>query len=894
MIQRHAQKRVLEGLTAGSTERYVHPTRGAKGAPIMVIFDPPNSEAHKGGLPSTMANIKMFAQLATAAGLGQPDFLFVGLCPPLPADSYSSASKKWKHVQQYAEGIHDLIAANGPKCIVTLGELATRAVMGRAVAITKARGTPVEHLGRMVLPMTSPGFVMKVPEHQPMFEADVHTLARLKRDNWQFRQDEQNIDYQWREDISDLLVNKPAMICVDTETTGLRWHDPNVQVITVQISVRSGQCYVIPLDIRYWPEWKGRMRQRAGLIGQLKTLLEDPMVRKVGHNLKFDKHMLRKLGIEMQGWSDDTQIMAFMVDENMLQKSLDECVRRWVPSMAGYADQFNATVDKSNMLSVPRDEMLAYAGGDGDAGLRLFQRLDALLRADKKQFRCYRYINMPAMNTFADVVERHGMLIDKERLRSFGLEVEIDTAENYDKLISTTPAAIRLRHLEAKQELSFSRTAFVRDILFDAEGFNLTPIVFTKTTKDLPEDQREPSTSAKDHLPFFTDRDDAAGEYVTLLMDYQKSTKLLGTYIGKEADGNGLWQYIAPNGRIYPSYKLHVTVTGRTASSDPNGQNFPKRGRWAKAYQSIFIPTPGYKLINCDLSQIELRIAAWMANDQAMLKIYREGGDIHTATAKIVSGLTDAQWDRLSKAEKKDLRTKAKAVNFGFLYGMGWRKFMNFARTDYGVKLTEREAQLYRTRFFATYKSLEGWHVRMRNMVDQQGMVRALHGAARHLPSIYSNDPITKSGAERQAINSPVQRFGSDLGLMAMIRFSRQADPDKFRIIGFVHDALVMEVKDGYEHEGLSALLWCMENNPLQEWFGITPPLPIKAEADIGLNGGNMLELADLPPVEKRPDWFNALGFDSVEVSRPEWWSDHVDNDFVEEVRRYAQAVEIT
>jgi DNA polymerase I-like protein with 3'-5' exonuclease and polymerase domains len=395
------------------------------------------------------------------------------------------------------------------------------------------------------------------------------------------------------------------------------------------------------------------------------------------------------------------------------------------------------------------------------------------------------------------------------------------------------------------------------------------------------------------------DRDDAAGEYCRKLIDYSQAEKLTSTYIGKEAEDTGLWQYIAPNGRIYPSYKLHATNTGRTASENPNGQNFPKRGRWAKAYQSVFVPTPGYKLINADLSQIELRIAAWMSGDRMMLDIYGQGGDIHTATARAVNGLDDAAWAALSKDERKLARTKAKAVNFGFLYGMGAKKFRSYAKTDYGVEYTEREAYQTREKFFATYRALPAWHDRMREFARTHGYVRALHGARRNLPSIWSKDDAIRSGAERQAINAPVQRFGSDLGVMAMARFSACADPDIFRIIGFVHDALVMEVREGYEKGGVEALIWAMQNNPLERWFGITPPLPILAEGDIGINGREMLELSELPPLEKQPQWFRDLGLPLVTrdgklaadltVQKPAWWNDAVDEAPLEEFAGLAE-----
>lgn len=860
---------------------YRRPLRGNMEAPIVVLCDPPTVHAQRSGMPIDPQALKLFARIAVGAGLVKDDILFVGLCPPMPVEIKNSDSRRWKHVSPHIEEIWELIERVDPKLIVPFGKEASRVALGRSVAITKARGKAVEHRDRLVMPCLAPSMILRVPDHEPTFIADIQTIQRLKEDDWHVsEQVDHDVEYEWREDISDILADRPAKIAVDTETTGLTWHDPTVEVLTVQISVAPGKAVVCPVSPNYW-DWSGRERQRGRLIQQIRDLLGDPGVKVIGHNLKFDLHMLRKLNIEVANWSDDTQLKAFAVDENMMEKSLDECVRRWVPAMAGYADHFNQTVNKADMINVPHEIMLPYAGGDPDATLRLDNELDTLLARDPQQLKCYKLVQMPAMRTFANTVERHGMRVDQERLREFGTEVSGWLEDAYPSLIRRVPIAVRRRHAEAGKELVFSRPDFVRDALFAPDGFAIEPIVFTKTTRDLKNpEERVPSTSAKDHLPWFADPTTVEGQFCLDLIDYQKTRTLNNNFIGSHNEGNGLWQYIAPNGKIYPSYMLHRTATGRTASADPNGQNFPKRGRWAKAYQSIFCASPGFKLVNCDLSQIELRIAAWMAMDSAMLSIYRQDGDIHTATAKYVSGVSDAQWESMDPKARKELRTKAKAVNFGFLYGMGAKKFRAFAKTDYGVDYTERESYQTRERFFDLYRGLEPWHARTRDFVKANGHVRALHGAVRHLPSIWSNDSAISSGAERQAINSPVQRFGSDLGLMAMARFSAQADPNFFRIIGFVHDALVMEVRDGYEQEGINALLYAMETNPLEDWFGITPPLPIKADAEIGLNGGNLLELGDLPPVEERPEWFLDLGFDEVSATRPEWWDMQIEEEW--------------
>lgn len=891
---------------------YQHHLRGTLYAPILVVCDPPQPMVYANQTPLSTEGLKLIWHHARQNGFTGADFLFVGLCPPMPTDAQDSASRKWAHVRPCVESLQAIIEANNPRCIVTLGDLATRAVTGRQAAITKARGQ-VQWLreGLPLFPMLSPSFVFKLPEHRPTFESDWGTLGRFAANNFAVESLQTQLHYEWREDIQDILDLRPQLLAVDTETTGLRWYDPTSELISVQLAYKEGHAVVCPLDPVYWPEWKGRMRQRSKLYGQLKHLLEDPTIAKVGHHFKFDVHFLRKIGINVEGWQDDTQQLAFAVDENMLEKSQEECVRRWVPEMTAVKASI-ANSEKSDMRSLSRDRFLQYAGGDPDEVLRIRSKLLGILQEDPAQLNCYRRVMMPALRTFADHIERVGMLVNQDYLTEFGDTVRAFIEPEYRRLIQMVPPAVRLSHLAANKELKFSRPDFVRDALFTPDGFGLRPVVFTKGTRRLKGAQQVASTSAKEHLPFFNDRVDTAGEFVRGLIGFQKAETLAGTFIGTQAENNGLWQYIAPSGRIYPSYGLSTAVTGRTNSRDPNGQNFPKRGTWAKAYQQIFQASPGFKLVNCDLSQIELRIAAWMANDRRMLEIYRDGGDIHAATAAIVTGVTletfkswqtdrrkladvvrdiagAAPWlqalnpskrlDVLVRDYAKFRRGGGKPVNFGFLYGMGANKFRGFAKTDYDVTFTERESFDTRERFFSGYAGLLPWHDRMRQEARATGCVRALHGAVRHLPSIHSSDEVTRASAERQAINSPVQRLGSDLGLIAMSRFAAQADSNIFRMIGFVHDALVLEVRDGYEREGISALLWVMNNAPLQDWFGITAPLPLLAEADIGLNLGQMLELADLPPEEKQPAWFREMGWQDAVPIKPEWWDDRLDLD---------------
>ncbi|QIG76113.1 DNA polymerase I protein [Rhizobium phage RHph_I4] len=886
---------------------YAHPVTDEECGDVLVICDAQNWDAQRWGYPMHPDNMLMFTKAAEKYGINNSQITFLGLCPPVPQADIKSAARTWKHVEKFVPGVNEYIHKHKPKVVVTLGALASRAVFDRAVSITKARGVLVQPNPAKphVFPMLSPGFIARVPEHQKTFDADISTLSKFVKADF----DQKGIvtletDYQWCYDLQFMIDNPPTALAVDTEGTGLRWHQDSTRVLTVQLSPKPGVSYIVPVDPAYVMKWASYFPPRlAGrlprLIAQLKEILENPNIQKMGHNIKFDHMMIRKMGINMQNVKHDTQMMAFGVDENMMSKTLDDCVRVWVPQMSGYADDFNTHVDKNRMFDVPPEDILdengkviqygmrMYAGGDTDATFRLARALYPLLRKEPTQWNVYERIHMPALMAFANRLERFGMVIDQDALRKLSADVKQWLKDEFRALIRMVPPAVRRKHLEAG--LKFSRDQFVRDILFSPEGFNLKPQVFTKSTEDLEDGKKVPSVSTKDHMPYFVTRKDAAGTFVTRLIEYQKTSKMDSTYCGDEEEGTGFWQYLSSDGRIFPSFALHKTNTGRTASSDPNGQNYPKRGQWAKPFLKVFKPNPGYRFVAADLSQIELRIAAWESGDRTMLDIYRNDGDIHMMTAAATMRLSVEEFLQQEAAIKKFKRFCAKAVNFGFVYGMGAKGFRTYAKTQYGVDYTEKEAYETRELFFATYQQLIAWHERRKSEARKRGFVSSLHGAVRHLPSIYSSDQGVAAMAERQAVNAPVQRFGSDLGVMALTRLSWQADPEIMRPVGFVHDQVICEAKIGHELETVNALVWAMENPPLEEWFGITAPLPIKAEPDIGDTLGTTLELNEMPKNDdgsvKLPDWWQETGIECVNTNgtwkapfapaKPVWWNDN-------------------
>jgi len=905
---------------------------GNEDAVILFVTDAPSAKDYGLGQVMSSAQMTLMRRLVESNGIKGSEVRMVTPCPPIPEDIAHSERKVGDFLSDYRNELLAVIQSMPRlRLVVTLGKTALRQVVGRSVKITEARGTLVDcaaRAGLKLLPLLSPAHALRRPEILPILEGDFLQIGSLKDASWDstiFESAADEAHYEWCLDLQPLIDQQPDCLTLDTETLGFEWAHGEPRILTLQLSYKKGHALIVPLSLGYFnnPALRGESSKPlpqltsanlAKLVTQLNQLLGDPECRVVGHNLKFDIHHLRNHGIKIANWYADTMQLAFAVDENMERKSLDECTRRWVPEMAGYADAFNSAEvhqGKSRMDLVPHDQMIRYAGGDTDACFRLMIALAKECRKDERQWQTFMHIQMAGLRAFVNM-EATGIGIDVPALEDLGADYSVKEKVAYEELLKLAaqkaPAVMR-RHED--KGLSFSRDSFVADLLFSKDGFGLEPVVFTKGSSGGKKSERIPSVSSKQHLPFFDHV-----PFVSKLIEYKKLQKMRSTYIGergcieyqvvkrlkngrfplaiekllananvfisaehaqsidesaqpqgsmievgplrvdenfhvfkaKEKPASGFWQYLQ-GGRVHPSFRLDNTVTGRTSSQNPNAQNFPKRGQTAKDFRRIFIPTDGFVFIEADLSQAELRIAAWMANDKKMLKIYQDGGDIHAATAAGVMNIP------IEEVKKED-RQKAKAINFGFLYGMWWTKFMDYAKTDYGVTFTPKQAEAIRTRFFTLYPSLESWHKTMKAFVREHGYVRALHGALRRLPSINSSEDKIKQETERQAVNSPVQRFASDLGVLALARFDRDCPRDRMRAVAFIHDAVVIEARKDSIDEAASALKWYMQNNPLEELFDLTAPLPIASDVSIG---------ETLAALDERPD---------IKATRPAWVND--------------------
>lgn len=848
---------------------------GDPDAPYLIVTDVPSENCAKHGVALPPGHRKKLMNHMSDSGIHEDDFHYHPICLcPYNKDQYTNKTKKHIHTHCRPH-LEDYVTETQPQAILPLGVEGATCVFNRPTKITKVRGLahPSLEFGVPVFPLMQPSLAIRYEQNDAVLAADCRSFGRLVDADLDIEVADSVIhgEYEWVEDLQFLIDMDPEIVAFDLEGTGLRWYQqgvdvrtynpelhkgqdwfrPRAQILTMQFCTEEGKSYVLPWDL---PDRPIPEHLKPKLRNQIRKLLckRDRIV--IGQNLKFDcvyLWMVEGIRFRIGG---DTQMLQAIHDENLPEKNLDMLVKLHAPAMAGYADRFNSVINKSRMWEVLADDMLPYAAGDTDAVMRVYNVLEDLVAADPQLWNHYCNVSIPGLNAFA-AIETRGMYVDDTGvLEEFQAYMETEVTQQKASLLRQVPRPIKRMHLElpsqrgktAEEVLSFSRTAFLADILFKhPDGFRLKPVVWTDSTEKLPDELKEPSTSSKKHLPFFFDH----CPFTLELAQHIKDSRLLGTNV------IGFRNKFVVDGKVRPTYGLAKTDTRRSNSADPNGQNFPKRGAKAKMYQRIFKAPDGRYVISRDLSQAEIRIAGEMARDKVITKIYQEDGDIHVSTACIVLGVTEAQFKELPKDQQKDARQKAKAVNFGFLYGMGWRKFISYAKTDYGVVFTEKEARRIRDAYFAKYSGIGNWHTQTKKFAHKHGYVRSFSGLVRHLPMINSRDEMVAAQAERQAINSPVQEFGSTLGVIALGRMDEEVDGRYLELIGFIHDAIYAYVDEEYLEWGLKTLGYYMESSPIKEWFGHDMAIPIKSDPSFGLNMGDVFELEGFPRDDTPYDW---------------------------------------
>ena len=543
------------------------------------------------------------------------------------------------------------------------------------------------------------------------------------------------------------------LIAFDTETTSL--DAQQAQVVGVSFAVEAGEAAYVPLAHSYMGV--PAQLDRDAVLQALKPLLEDPAKAKVGQHAKYDMNVLANAStpITVQGIAFDTMLESYVLDSTATRHDMDSLALKYLGhSTIRFEDIAGKGAKQLTFDQIALEQAGPYAAEDADVTLRLHQALWQKLEAVPSLVTVLKDIEMPLVPVLARI-ERNGALVDGKLLGQQSLELG-------EKMVALERQAYEL----AGQEFNLGSPKQLGAILYEKLGLP----VLAKTATGQP-------STAENVLADLAEQD---FELPKVIMQYRSLSKLKSTYTDK------LPEQINPRtGRIHTSYHQAVAATGRLSSSDPNLQNIPIRTAEGRRIRQAFVAPKGYKLLAADYSQIELRIMAHLAKDEGLLDAFRHDRDVHRATAAEVFGV---ELDQVSN----DQRRSAKAINFGLIYGMS---AFGLAKQ---IGVDRKQSQAYIDRYFARYPGVLAYMERTREQAAAQGFVETLFGRRLYLPEIHSKNQAMRKGAERTAINAPMQGTAADIMKRAMVAVDNwlQESAIDARVILQVHDELVLEVRE--------------------------------------------------------------------------------------------------
>jgi DNA polymerase-1 len=536
----------------------------------------------------------------------------------------------------------------------------------------------------------------------------------------------------------------------DTETTSLNYMV--AEIVGVSFAVEAGTAAYVPLAHDY----PGAPEQlsRDEVLAQLKPILEDESKGKLGQHLKYDANVLMNHGITLRGIREDTMLESYVLDATGSRHDLDTLALKYLGQRTiHFEDIAGKGAKQITFNQVPVEQAAPYAAEDAEVTLRLHAVLSARLEVEPSLQQLYRELEVPLVPVLSRI-ERNGTLVSRDQLAA-----------------QSTELGQRMLALEAKAHelaggpFNLGSPKQLGEILFN----KLELPVLKKTPKGAPSTAEEVLAELALDYPL-----------PAVLMEYRSLSKLKSTYTDK------LPGMIDPKtGRVHTSYHQAVTATGRLSSSDPNLQNIPIRTEEGRRIRQAFIAAPGCKIVAADYSQIELRIMAHLSQDPGLLAAFAEGLDVHSATAAEVFAVDIEQ-------VSVDQRRKAKAINFGLIYGMsafGLAKQLGIGR---------QEAQQYIDVYFARYPGVADYMARTRALAHEKGYVETLKGRRLYLPEINARNRQRQQAAERTAINAPMQGTAADLIKLAMLAVDAwiHSSGVDARLMMQVHDELVFEVAD--------------------------------------------------------------------------------------------------
>ena len=579
--------------------------------------------------------------------------------------------------------------------------------------------------------------------------------------------------------ICDFFITK-KILSLDTETTSTNPID--AELVGLSFSVEPSKAFYVPIP--------SNREEAQTIVNIFKKVYEDPEVLKVGQNIKYDLEVLRNYGVELKGKMWDTMLAHYILQPE-LRHNLDYMAETLLNYQTIHIDELIGPRGKNqrSMRDLDPSEVYEYAAEDADVTLKLKSVLEPQLR-EAGLLQLFEEIEMPLVPVLAEM-EMNGVLIDTEALR--------ETSKLFTERMLQLEAKI---YEQAGGPFNISSPKQVGDILFGKMKIVEKP---KKTKTGQYVTSEEVLQQLRSKAPIIAD-----------ILDYRGLKKLLSTYI------DVLPKLINPRtGHIHTSFNQAITATGRLSSSDPNLQNIPVRGEDGKEIRKCFIPEPNCQFFSADYSQIELRVMAHLSGDENMLRVFREGKDLHAATAANI-------YKKSIEDVTRDERTKSKRANFGIIYGI----------TIFGLaerlEISRDESRLLIDGFFKTFPQVRDYMEQAKQMARERGYAETLFHRRRYLPDINSHNATVRNFAERNAINAPIQGSAADIIKVAMIRIHQRFKEEGIRskMILQVHDELNFSVYPEERERVERIVLEEMQN---------AYPLRVPLVADCGW-GDNWLE----------------------------------------------------
>lgn len=811
---------------------------GPKRARVMVVGEAPGRHEDKDGRPFVGESGQILRAELARVGIPPEEVYITNTVKCRPPDNKKPSAKQIKACKQYLD---EEIATVKPEYIITLGNVPTKTLLKKP-KITEVHGQVIEMPGFKGMACFHPAYTMYDPSKLPVLKKDFERIAneingvKTKKAKFSWRQvNDANLSEFFE------ALDNCEWFAFDTETSDLRWFKPGEHITCLNMSFdNGGGTWVLPMNMPFSP-YLDKPKRLKFILKMIAMRLRKKKKKGIGHNGKYDNLWLdAKYGVTFP-LDFDTMLASHCIDENR-RHGLDQLATLYLDApyydiplhwKQGKFKPSECTVE--NVRSVYR-----YGGKDAFYTLSMRPLMEAELKKDRPTYKLFYRLVMRASRAFHSV-EQNGLFILMKR---FG-EVREQVTRDRDialKELNRMAGKLSIRG-GVKKSINWNSPDQVAELLF--KKLKLPVVELT--------DGGKPST-AEATLVELKDKHPVA----TQLVKYRELEKFLNTYI----DG---WQELIHESRVYFSYKLHGTVTGRYSS---RLHSTPRDG----TIRNVVSAPDEWVFVQGDFSQAELRVAAILSGDLELLHCFKHGIDVHWRTllytiqsggvgeyvkpvletaGKLKGEKKPLSANRFNEAiellmevghEKcikiwdgwKEARKKAKAINFGFVYGMREKKFIETCKLKYGFEPTEEEAAIVRRAYFQLYRGLEPWHNKSKKLVKLDGHVRSLSGRLRRLPGIDSKDRALRAECERQAINSPVQGFIGDFKAMALVELVEKLDPNRARVVGEHHDAILMWVKKVHLQEELPKIAKIMQEPELMKELKIELPVPIDVELEYG------------------------------------------------------------